>query len=259
MVIDVSGVSQIVSNFPYFLKDRMYQNPIDKDDSPFMHACGTKLHYFEWLNQPGMEDRAQAFANHMSFKDMGKKWYQMTDVKAIFDNPTDNETVVMVDVGGNQGHDLIGFHQAYPDLPGKLVLQDLPAQISKIPPNTLPKTIEATAYDFFTPQPVLGAKIYYLHMVLHDWPDSGCIKILKNIVPAMTKGFSKILLNEIVIPDRDANWFCTSLDVLMMLAHAAQERTEGDWRTLLGKAGLEIVKIWDCEGNPQKIIEVELV
>lgn len=75
----------------------------------------------------------------------------------------------------------------------------------------------------------------------------------------MKKGFSKILLNEVVIPDKDANWFCTSLDVLMMLAHAAQERTEGDWKTLLGKAGLEIEKIWDCEGNPQKVIEVKLV
>ncbi|TLD36484.1 S-adenosyl-L-methionine-dependent methyltransferase [Venturia nashicola] len=65
------------------------------------------------------------------------------------------------------------------------------------------------------------------------------------VSPAMRKGFSKILLNEIVIPDRGANWFCTSLDVLMMLAHAAQERTEGDWRVLLGKAGLEIARIWD--------------
>lgn len=125
MVIDMSCVPQVVSRFPYFLQDRLYQNPIDKDDSPFMHAYGTKLHYFDWLNQPGMEDRAQAFANHMSFKDMGKKWFQMTDVKAIFNNPTDAEAVLMVDIGGNQGHDLIGFHEAYPELPGRLILQDL--------------------------------------------------------------------------------------------------------------------------------------
>jgi len=259
MIIDMCALPQVVTHFSYFVKERDFQNPTNKDDSAFMHAYNTKLHYFEWLNQPGMEDRQRAFGKHMSFKDMGKKWFQMTDVPEIFGHPTNPDAVLMVDVGGSHGHDIIGFHEAYPDLPGQLVLQDLPVQIEKIDRSTFPKEIEATGHDFFTPEPVQGAKAYYLHMVLHDWPDSECVKILANIIPAMKKGHSKILLNEIVIPDRNANWFCTSLDILMMMVHAAQERTESDWRTLLETVGLKVTKIWDCEGTPQKLIEAELV
>jgi hypothetical protein len=249
------------ASFPYFLKERNYQNPTDKGDSVFMYSIPTDMHYFTWLSQPGREIEYKAFEQHMSFKDMGKKWYDPSNVNVrdIFDNPTDPNAPLMVDIGGSIGHDLIGFHNAYPDLPGKLILQDLPATIDKLDKTTFPKDIEAMPHDFFTPEPVPGAKAYYLHMVLHDWPDEACEKILSNMIPAMKKGHSKILLNECVIPDRNANWYGTSLDILMMLTHSASERTESDWRNLLGKVGLKITKIWDCGENPEKIIEVDLI
>ena len=259
-VIDMLGLPQIVSQLPYFFKEHGNVNPIDKDNSAFMHSYKTKMHYFQWIAQPGMEERHEAFGKHMSFKDMGKKWYDPsnTDVQKIFDHPTDPTAVLMVDVGGNIGHDLIGFHEQYPQLPGRLILQDLPAQIAQIDPATLPHTIQPMGHDFFIPQPIVGAKAYYLHMVLHDWPNKECVKILDNIKPAMKVGYSKILLNEIIIPDKGANWFGTSVDMLMMMVHAAQERTESDWRSLVQKSGMKITKIWDCGGAPQKILEVEL-
>lgn len=40
-----------------------------------------------------------------------------------------------------------------------------------------------------------------MHSVLHDWPDEQCRKILENLAPAMKRGFSKLLINEIVISD----------------------------------------------------------
>lgn len=42
----------------------------------------------------------------------------------------------------------------------------------------------------------------------------------------MTRGYSKILINENVVPDRDAHWLTTSLDMVMMSVFAATERTE---------------------------------
>jgi hypothetical protein len=36
-------------------------------------------------------------------------------------------------------------------------------------------------------------------------------------------------LNEIVIPDEKAGWFETSVDMLMMQVHSAQERREREW------------------------------
>jgi hypothetical protein len=114
------------------------------------------------------------------------------------------------------------------------------------------------AHDFFTPQPIVGAKAYYLKMVLHDWPDSEAAKILANIKPAMKKGHSKILINEIVIPEEGANWFATSVDYLMLVTHSAAERREQNWRDLVESVGLKITKIWDCGEAPEKLIEVEL-
>jgi hypothetical protein len=37
-----------------------------------------------------------------------------------------SDAVLLVDVGGGKGHDIAAFQQAYPDAPGKLILQDLP-------------------------------------------------------------------------------------------------------------------------------------
>jgi hypothetical protein len=42
----------------------------------------------------------------------------------------------------------------------------------------------------------------------------------------MTRGYSSILINENVVPDKDAHWLTTSLDVVMMSVFAAAERTE---------------------------------
>lgn len=53
-------------------------------------------------------------------------------------------------------------------------------------------------------------------------------------------------------------WFSTSLDVLMMIVHSAQERTESDWRGLAKSAGLKVTKIWDFEGSTDRIFELEV-
>lgn len=147
-------------------------------------------------------------------------------------------------MGGNTGQDILGFHKAHPNLPGRLIIQDLPATIQSLDTAKL-EPVEAMAHDFFTPQPVKGAKAYYMKMVLHDWPDTQCREILSNIKPAMERGHSKILINEIVIPETGADWFATSVDMLMMVTHSAAERRENDWRELLESVGLKIVKIWD--------------
>lgn len=64
------------------------------------------------------------------------------------------DAVRLVDIGGNHGHDLKLFRQAYPELTGRLILEDLPAVISK---HTGPiEGIEVVPYDFFTPQPIHG-------------------------------------------------------------------------------------------------------
>ncbi len=85
-----------------------------------------------------------------------------------------------------------------------------------------------------------------------------CLKILSNIVPAMTPGYSKLLINENVVPDFGAAWPITSMDWLMMALGAVKERTEKQWRGLLQQAGLEVKGIWTYEQGTESLIEAEV-
>ncbi|KAF2829156.1 S-adenosyl-L-methionine-dependent methyltransferase [Ophiobolus disseminans] len=106
----------------------------------------------------------------------------------------------------------------------------------------MPDDVEVQAYDFLTRQPVTGAKFYYLRAILHDYGDSICLDILKNVVAAMTSD-STILLDEIVVPNKDVSWYVTQTDLAMMVQFSALERTEDQWRRLLAEAGLKVKSI----------------
>jgi len=53
--------------------------------------------------------------------------------------------------------------------------------------------------DILTPQPIVGADVYYLRNIFHNWSDQYCIKILRNLIPALQPGAS-IVINDVVIP-----------------------------------------------------------
>ena len=98
-----------------------------------------------------------------------------------------------------------------------------------------------------------------MHTCLHDWPDWKAHEILTNLKPGLTPGYSKLLINEIVIPDRGAHWMSTSMDMIMMSVFSSCERTEENWYSLLHGAGYRIVKIWIAEPGTEALIEAELV
>lgn len=93
---------------------------------------------------------------------------------------------------------------------------------------------------------------------MHDWSDEVCLKILKNTTSAMRKGYSKLLLNEFILPNQGCPLFAAGFDLQMMAMHAGQERTEQQWRALLAKAGLKVLKCWVPEFEGEGIIETEL-
>lgn len=98
-----------------------------------------------------------------------------------------------------------------------------------------------------------------MHSILHMWPDQACQMVLRNIKRAMKPGYSKLLINEHVVPARNVYWETSALDLLMMSVHAAKERTEAEWNYLIeGLAGLKLVKIWDGGKGNESLIECEL-
>ncbi|KAI1330330.1 putative O-methyltransferase [Xylariaceae sp. FL0255] len=253
---DVAGPS--FRGLPEYLEKTNYALPTELSNGPFQAAHNTSLPFFSWLdrNPPYLG----IFNNYMSAYRAGKPawvdpgFYPVSDLGQGFDSSAGE--VLLVDVGGGLGHDLRELKQKHPTLPGKLVLQDREEVISTLAdPDGV---FEATSHDFFTPQPVKAARAYYLHSVLHDWGDDDCIKILENLKPALKKGYSKILINEIVVPNQDATWPVTSMDQLVFVLGALQERSEAQWKSLLERAGLRVTKIYSYEMGSESLIEAEL-
>ena len=74
----------------------------------------------------------------------------------------------------------------------------------------------------------------------------------------MKPGYSKLLINEYVVPDFGAAWPMTSMDWLMMALGAVKERTDKQWRELLQQAGLKVTGIWTYEQGTESLIEAEV-
>lgn len=55
---------------------------------------------------------------------------------------------------------------------------------------------------------------------------------------------SVIIIDDMVLPEKGSPWRATQLDMTMLAALAAMERSENQWYELLDKAGLDVVKIW---------------
>lgn len=65
----------------------------------------------------------------------------------------DPEIAVYVDMGGSVGHQCARFKEQFPNVPGRVVLQDLPKTVEAALPTP---GVEVMAHDFFKPQPIKG-------------------------------------------------------------------------------------------------------
>jgi hypothetical protein len=68
-----------------------------------------------------------------------------------------------------------------------------------------------------------GARYYYYSAILHDWPDAECVNILKIVADAMRPGYSKLLINGIVLRETGATYFEACKDFGMMAAMSAKD------------------------------------
>ena len=241
-----------------WLKTKSYATPTTGFDNPFTFGNQTPHTMFEYM--AASPHYMEQFNNHMGGYRLGRPaWFHgsVYPVQNLLAGVV-GEGATLVDIGGNRGHDLDLFLSVYSESPGKFILQDQQAVLDEAPAD-LDTRITKMAHDFFTPQPVKGARAYYLHHILHDWPDDKCEVIVKQIKGAMKKGYSKLLINEHVIPSVGANWEATYLDLYMMILFGSRERTEDDWRVLLEeKCGVRIVKIWNPGNGVEGIIECEV-
>ena len=74
---------------------------------------------------------------------------------------------------------------------------------------------------------------------------------------AFSPGFSKLLIQENVLPNRGCPKRGALGDIAMM-QHTGMERNEDQWHQLLLSVGFEILRIWRAELGTAAIIEADL-
>lgn len=256
MELTRTGIPAIM-NLPYYLEKIKYRTPTDPAGN-FSDRFGTGFWGFmEDLEQGRTFSIVQASVHEMVPPVNLVVSYPV--VELLHDFPADFETPLLVDVGGGTGSDLRLCQRALPppyNTNAKLILQDLPSVIEDAQRKLFLTNIIPMAHDFFTPQPIKGARAYFMNHVLHDWPDAEVCKILMNLRPAMKPGFSKLLLGENEMREERVSTITAALDLCMMALFSAKERTMRDWEVVLGSAGFRIVKVWR---DMNTIIEAEAV
>ncbi|KAI4182951.1 MAG: hypothetical protein L6R41_005685 [Letrouitia leprolyta] len=253
--------TQAAAKLPEYARSQNYQNPTESTNSAFVYATGSEF----WTYLKKTPTQSQIFNDFMATRRQGRpNWYDTYPIEQELSSPPNvignghgESNILLVDVGGNRGHDLINLRNKHPGLQGRMILQDLPDVIA----HTFfdqEDGIEAVPHDFFQRQPIQHARAYNFRAIFHDWPDSSCRQILIHTAAAMKPDYSKLLISEFVLPDSDTALFPATLDIQMMGLHAGMERSERQWRNLLDSAGLEVVKIWQVVKGGEAVIEARL-
>lgn len=104
----------------------------------------------------------------------------------------------------------------------------------------------------------LGAPIYFLRRILHDWADPSSVTILRRIADAMDRELpSRLVIAEQILPTRGVSSESAMADILMM-TFTGMERTEKQWKDLLAQAGLKAVHFYRAPGTPFGAVEAVL-
>lgn len=162
---------------------------------------------------------------------------------------SDPQRSLFVDIGGGPGHAIAAILAAHPNLPASgFVLQELPNVIEQAK-QFLPAGVQLQPHDFFTANPVKGAKVYHFRACLHDWSDEICVRMLKCCVPAMARD-SRLLIAECLLPadPRDDVGGLMGFQDMAMMCLGGKERTEEGFGRIVNEGGLIIERIWEGEG-----------
>lgn len=147
---------------------------------------------------------------------------------------------VFVELNGHTGAQATQFKHKYPHVPGRLILQNVQPILDKVAEESA-SGVEKIAYSFLSSPPVHGAKFYYTQRIFHNLAPQEARSLLLLIKEAMVPE-SRLLIDEAVPPEAGADYLASAIDLTMLEAFGAVERTESQWRRLLEEVGLELVK-----------------
>ncbi|KAL5366153.1 S-adenosyl-L-methionine-dependent methyltransferase [Aspergillus floccosus] len=235
---------------PKFLASTKYKNPTEGRKVPFQQAFNFEGDFFSFLDTH--RDKLVMYNRHMQLqKNSPTDWPKLLSVVKEVESTSPDE-LFFSDVGGGSGYQVEELRNRYPEAKGRFILQDLGHVIGMA--GEIPG-VEKFCYNIFEPQHINNARFYYLRGVLHTFPDEACEKILRNQVQGLGPD-SKLLIEELVLPEAHVNWSATCIDMLMLSSFASQERTRSQWVRLLERSGLKVVDIHTYSPGPYESLIV---
>ena len=141
----------------------------------------------------------------------------------------------IADVGGGHAHLIKAIVATYHDVTGVLV--ELPQVANEVQPSS---RLEVVAGDFFS-DPLPSCDAYLLMNILHDWDDEDASRILAAVAKSGDRGAAVLVIETVMAEGPEHHWAQT-LDVLMLAVTGGRERTEAQYRSLFGEAGIDLVQ-----------------
>ncbi|KAH7135960.1 sterigmatocystin 8-O-methyltransferase precursor [Dendryphion nanum] len=233
----------------------------DGAKTPFEQRHGMSVFEFYAKNP----DKAARFAKAMA--GITRLDRQMTELKSGFTWRNLGQNAKVVDIGGGSGHIGVALAREFPNL--NVTVQDNNLDMLNTAKDQdltgVEKRMTFMQYDFFTPQPIIDADVYFFRQVLHNWDDESCVKMLKVVAKALenSKPGTALLINETIqIEAGSASRFeehlARQVDMLLLVTFGAKHRTKADFDMLLGRADsrLRIVNVYS-QGS-MGLLEVHL-
>lgn len=152
-----------------------------------------------------------------------------------------NAVVHLCDVGGGQGHLLCHLLVRYQHLSGTVLERsEVIANGRSLWAERLQVSDRCRyiAGDMFVDVP--SADAYMMKMILHDWNDDECVRILGNL-HRRADGAGRIFIVEHVIPDGGRPDYAALFDMHMMCWGTGRERTVQEYSALLQASGWSFV------------------
>jgi hypothetical protein len=182
---------------------------------------------FDWLGEHPEE--AETFNRAMAGGAVGRR-------KPLLERDwTGVETVV--DVGGGTGATLTALLARHEHLRGTVFdlehARDGAEQA--IEAAGLAERCTFAAGSFFDEVPA-GADAYVLSAILHDWDDEHAGAILRTCRTAATAATRLLVVDSVISSGAEPDW-AKLIDLHMLVALGGRERSEEEWRALLGANG----------------------
>jgi hypothetical protein len=206
----------------------------DGKQDGFIREFGLRI--FDYLSQnPGY---AEVFNHAMSsYSAIHTRW--VLEALKSYDF---SEIQSLCDIGGGHGHLICNILREHPRLKGMVLELESTIKNKELlwaEKMGLADRCNYLAGNMFREVPSSDA--YIMKMILHDWNDEECVKILSNIQKASPAG-GRVLIIEHVVPGPETPHFSKLFDIHMMCALTGRERTEKEYAALLEKAGLQYVQ-----------------